>query len=619
MLMNFLHRCRVCALSLKLALLVGLGAAVTPFVAAQTAAVPLAATSVTAPAEEARFDILEFAIEGNTVLSVEDIERAVLPYLGEQKLIQDVESARKALEEVYQRRGFQTVFVDVPEQRVNSGLVSLRVLEGRVERLQVTGNRYFTQGVIKNTVPALAQGSVPDFNVVQTQLTNLNRVADRQVTPVLKSGRTPGTVDVELVVKDQLPVHGEFEINNRSSAFTSESRVAAGVRWDNLWQRQHSLGLSVQLSPEQTDEVKVLVGNYLWRFAEQPDALAFYAVRSDSKVALVGSSTVLGNATIAGARWVKPITAAPGSTNLFQSLTLGLDYKKFGQTNIATATQEIDVLGPLSYVPLSLAYNATRAGAGQSLQWGVSVLTAPRGLLGNTDSEFQSRRALARAGWAVFKLEAAHERALSERTSAWFKVEGQWVDEPLVSNEQLTMGGAESVRGYREAELAGDRGGRGSVELRWWPWRVTAAEFTRRAQDAAANSAQDATPSAFSGGANAAGAGGSSSSAGTGNSSSSSSSRGAGAVVVPDAPSLLSAVQLYALLDAGAVETVRSQGAQVPRRLIAGVGSGLRWAANGWRAQLEAAQALKPGGNGLNGAITEKGDWRVHVRLGLDF
>lgn len=540
--------------SFAAALLAGLAAASAAF--AQTAAPPAPAP---AAAEDPRFDILEFVVEGNTVLPPAEIERAVLPHLGPGRQIKDVEAARKALEDTYQRLGFQTVFVDVPEQRIAAGVVRLRVLEGQVERLRIGGTRYFTHGEIRAAVPELAAGRVPDFAVVQAQLATLNRTADRAVTPVLRQGRTPGTVEVELAVRDQLPLHGEVELNNRSSAFTSETRLLAGLRWDNLWQRQHSFGLQLQASPEQTDEVKVLVANYLWRFADSADAVALYAVRSDSKVALVGSSTVLGNATIAGARWVKSL---PASTTRFHTLTLGLDRKRFGQTNIATATEQADVLPPLAYTPLSWNYASTHLSPGRSVAWGLTATHAPAGVLGNEDAEFQGRRALARAGWTVLRFDITVEQVLGTGLSAWTKIEGQWSSDPLISNEQLTVGGAESVRGYREAELAGDRGGRGSLELRWSPLRAPAA----------------AAP-----------------------------------------PHWAAPLQVIALLDIGGVETVQPQGPQVARRWIGGAGAGLRWASPGWRAQLEAARALNPGGSGTAGPITDKGDWRVHARLALDF
>src|SRR5262245_52566482 len=66
---------------------------------------------------QVRFDILEFRIEGNTVLSVPVIEQVVTPFLGPGRTMADVEAARAALEKAYQGTGWLTVFVDVPEQR----------------------------------------------------------------------------------------------------------------------------------------------------------------------------------------------------------------------------------------------------------------------------------------------------------------------------------------------------------------------------------------------------------------------------------------------------------------------------------------------------------------------
>ncbi len=557
---------------------------------------PPAAAPAQAAEADPRFDILEFVIEGNTVLPSLEIERAVMPYLGEKRAIRDVEQARKALEDAYQRIGYQTVFVDVPEQKIADGVVRLRVLEGRVERLRISGNRYFTQGEIRNGVPDFAAGSVPDFNAVQAQLGALNRGGDRQVTPVLRAGRTPGAVEVELMVKDQLPLHGEVELNNRSSAFTSESRLVGGLRWDNLWQRQHSAGLSVQLSPQKTDEVRVLVGNYLWRMADRPDVLALYAVKSDSRVALVGASTVIGNATIAGARWVRPLPSGPSQSGVFHSITFGADYKNFAQTDIAVGAEDTPVQGSIAYMPLSLAYGATLAQAGRTTQFSITALTAPRGVLGNNDGEFQGRREAARSGWSAFKFDATHEHALGTRFGLWGKIEGQWTDVALIANEQLAVGGAESVRGYRESELSGDRGGRGSVEVRWWPWRLSAEELQQRAVQAAGAVGSTAVPTA---------------------------APGAPAAATPLAtsdPGWKAALQFYGLLDLGAVEVVRPQGQQFSRRWIGGLGAGLRFTpAGGWRLQIEGARALNPGGGGINGAITDKGDWRLHLRLGLDF
>ena len=113
--------------------------------------------SAVAQAEQGpMFDILEFQIQGNTVLAVAAIENAVIPFLGPKRRMESVESARAALEKAYQDSGYLTVFVDVPEQKVEAGVVVLKVTEGRVARLKVSGSRYFSQGYIRERVTELA-------------------------------------------------------------------------------------------------------------------------------------------------------------------------------------------------------------------------------------------------------------------------------------------------------------------------------------------------------------------------------------------------------------------------------------------------------------------------------
>ena len=119
-----------------------------------------------------------------------------------------MDAARAALEDAYQDAGLLTVFVDVPEQRIDSGLVRLLVTEGRVERVRVTGARYFSQGYIRANTPALVEGGVPDFNPLQAQLGELNRGPDRQVQPLLRTGHAPGTMELALKVLDLAAVGG---------------------------------------------------------------------------------------------------------------------------------------------------------------------------------------------------------------------------------------------------------------------------------------------------------------------------------------------------------------------------------------------------------------------------
>ncbi len=194
------------------------------------------------PAEDPTLYIREYRVVGSKALDRGSVEEAVYGYLGPGRTAQDVEGARAALEKTYRDKGFQTVSVSVPMQRAANGVVFLQVTEAPVGRLRVNGSRFYDINKIKARVPSLAQGTLPNFNKVEREIIALNQSGDLQITPSLAAGVMPGTVDVNLVVKDKFPLHGSVELNNRYSANTTPLRLDLSLRYDNLWQLGIRLG-----------------------------------------------------------------------------------------------------------------------------------------------------------------------------------------------------------------------------------------------------------------------------------------------------------------------------------------------------------------------------------------
>ena len=429
-------------------------------VAAAPSTTPGAPDSAAAPAEQV-FDIWEFQVEGNTVLPATAVERAVYGHLGEKKTINDVNAAQQELEVLYHSRGYGSVLVDIPEQDVENGIVRLKVTEGKVGRLSVTGSRYFSLGRIKSKVPSLATGRIPDLAKVQTELGALGQLSrDRQITPVLKPSRTPGKLDVELKVKDTLPLHGGVELNDRFSADTSRLRLNTNLRYDNLWQREHSIGASYQIAPESPDEVEVFSVNYLWRFEDTDNLLALYVVRSNTNVATIGTLGVIGSGTIGGARYIIPLK---GSESLYHTVNIGVDYKDFDE-EIGFRDANA-VVTPISYLKFSVTYNVTFSGERGIGHLEATANLAPDGF-GNTQKEFERKRFKGIPNFAYLHLAADYQYNLWRGLSLFGKVQAQAANSPLITNEQFAVGGVDDVRGYLEAEKLGDNGVGGTIELR---------------------------------------------------------------------------------------------------------------------------------------------------------
>jgi hemolysin activation/secretion protein len=397
------------------------------------------------------FDVFEYRVEGTTLLPVIQVEKAVYPHLGEKKTLADVEQARGALEAAYHSAGYLTVVVSIPEQKVDGGVVKLQVTEAPVGRLRVVGSRYFSLGDIKAAAPELSEGQVPNFPQMQTELAALNRSADRRITPVLRPGKTPGTVEVDLKVEDELPLHGSLDVNNRYSQDTTPTRVGASLRYDNLWDRQHSLGLTLQGVPENPNESRVLSMNYSWPLASG-NYLAFYGVKSESDVAAVGTLNVVGKGTILGARYILPLRA---QDDFFQTATLGVDHKDFSQAVNLIGSGGFNT--PITYMPFTLGWDGSWLDGARSTRLGVAFNFHLRGLVGD-EQEFADKRFKGRPGYAYLRGTALQTYTLPSGWGASARMSWQLSPQPLISNEQFTIGGVDTVRGYLESAASGDTG-----------------------------------------------------------------------------------------------------------------------------------------------------------------
>lgn len=427
-----------------------------------------AATFASAAPAPGAFDLLEFSVEGNTVLSDVEIERAVYPSLGPGKLVGDVEKARAALEAAYQQQGYLSVSVVVPEQSVASGIIRLQVIEGQVDRLKVSGNQYTSRRDLRAEVPEVAPGKVPHFPTMQAELAQAGRSADRRVTPLLRPGARPGTMEVELAVEDELPLHGNVELNNRQSPDTSLTRLEAGVRYTNLFQKQHSAGLNYVLSPEKPDEVSVLAGFYAAPLSATRSLSAFIQ-HSNSNIASAVGSNVVGKGTTLGGRISFTLPQPAGIANFFHSLSIGADFKDLQETQNALGADRKET--PLRYMPLVAQYTFSRFGESGEFAGNLGLVVNTGYNSQDVDcqgvqmEQFACRRAYARPGFSVLRGDLSY----SKRLLGWeglAKLDFQMAGQPLVSPEQILAGGMDSVRGYYEGEAAGDVGWRLRTEVK---------------------------------------------------------------------------------------------------------------------------------------------------------
>jgi hemolysin activation/secretion protein len=399
-------------------------------------------------------------VQGSKTIPPLAVEEAVYPYLGRGRTAADVEKARAALERAYHKAGYQAVSVDVPQQDVAEGVVFLRVSENPVGRLRVRGTRYFSPSSIKALAPELSEGRPLNFDDVNKAVMRLNRQRDLRVTPDLKPGAEPGTLDVDLKVQDSLPLHGSIELNNRYSANTAHLRLNGAISYENLWQAGHSAGFNFQVAPEKPSDATVYSAYYLARFREIDWlTLLVQGTKQNSDVSTLGGAAVAGRGSVLGFRL---LAALPGSEKLFHSLSAGVDWKNFKEDVVIGGERSAT---PVEYFPLTVNYGATWTGKGRSTELNAGLNFGIRGP-GSDRAEFDAKRYNATGGYIYFRGDLAHTQELPGGFQLYAKLQGQASPDNLINSEQFSGGGIGTVRGYLESAALGDNAALGTIELR---------------------------------------------------------------------------------------------------------------------------------------------------------
>jgi hemolysin activation/secretion protein len=201
-----------------------------------------------------RFEVKHYDIIGNTVLPPATLARSVTNIdgdFGTNVSFGGIHAAVTELQKAYRLRGYVTVSVGLPQQKLTNATVKIQVTEGRLEAINVKGNHYFSSNNVMSVLPSLHTNIILNAQILQAELNRANGNHNRQIYPVIGPGPDPGTSELTLKVKDELPLHAKVELNNESSPGTPDLRVNTSAVYENLWQSENALGLQYSFSPEQ--------------------------------------------------------------------------------------------------------------------------------------------------------------------------------------------------------------------------------------------------------------------------------------------------------------------------------------------------------------------------------
>jgi len=413
-----------------------------------------------------RFDIKGYQVEGNTLLSADNIESTLSPFTGRGRDFGTVQEALDALEKAYRDRGFSMVMVALPEQELESGVVRLKVNESRLGKINIEGNRYFDEANIRRSLPALRQGETPNIKPVSRSLKIANENPSKKISLQLLNSDKENVIDANVAVKDEAPWKIGINADNTGDKQTGTARLGVLLQHANVFNRDQLLTLQYITSPEKISKVSIYSLGYrvpIYSLGSSLDLIGAYSnVNSGTISAATSSMDVSGKGTILGLHYNQNLTRIG---NYEHKLILGLDYRAYENS--------VDFMGSqlgnnVTVHPVSLTYAGTLTMENKLIAG--FYLTDLQNLPGTWDgrdtvADIENARAGAPRGYNIFRYGANLSYAIGADWQARMQVNGQYTNDPLVPGEQYGIGGANTVRGFAEREFANDQGYSGNVEI----------------------------------------------------------------------------------------------------------------------------------------------------------
>ncbi len=366
----------------------------------------------------------------------------------------------------YRKSDFPVVDVLVPEQEITGGVLQLVIIEGRLGDVTVEGASRSEGRALASQIRT-ERGEVIRESELTEDLDWINKHPTRQVDLIFSPGEGYGETDVILRSQSFRELSGYVAYENSGNSALGESRALFGTSLTGpLFFGQDTI-LSYQFTTNFDNSDASIFGHsgvfasYLpWR--HQVTLLGAY-VDSESRIPTPGGLISVGgvNKQISG-RYGIPL---PSVGRISHELEFGMDFKssnsalQFGNVQVFDTTSEI--------VQYSLGYNMIAKD--QTGVWSLDseVISSPgNNTDGNTDAIFATQRAGASANYTYGRVMLERDQRLPEGWSLYSRMQFQMANSNLLSSETLGAGGYDSVRGFEQRVVNGDRGVVGTVELR---------------------------------------------------------------------------------------------------------------------------------------------------------
>ncbi len=347
----------------------------------------------------------------------------------------------------YSQKGYFLTKAFVPKQEVKDGIVKIKINEGRVNKISVSGNKKLDAEALLKRMGRVKKEAILKEQTLERALLDINDIAGVKVRSLLRPGKLPGTSDLVLEVTESEPYTFSFDADNFGSQFTGAERGGISLGTGNVL----TLGDQIFFRGVRSD------------LDQESSTFSYQYPLND-----LGTRTLKFSYTYSKQSLGKSLAAlsAGGRTNLFNAevseslyrtksaslkLRAGYDFKSFKNFQLGVDSSRDKIRD--FYVGLGGSFQDSYQGRN------FLDLKIQRGFFGtDQESELQSR---VDGDAKVTIIQSNNTRF---QATPWFgsyiifKANGQLASDRALSPDLFAVGGYGTVRGFPLAEQSGDWG-----------------------------------------------------------------------------------------------------------------------------------------------------------------
>ncbi|NEQ67509.1 MAG: BamA/TamA family outer membrane protein [Symploca sp. SIO2D2] len=410
------------------------------------------------PGEVPQTIIVEgFEFEGNTIIPDEELAEATKDFLNRPLPFAEVFEVRSVITKLYRERGYVTSGAIIPPQVFEGGVVKVQVIEGELETITITGTQRLNQEYIRSRL-ALGAG-VPlnrDELIEALQKLQLDPLI-ANISAELGAGTRPGSSVLSVQVEEAQTFFIDLSLNNSRSPTIGTFERKATLTQANLL----GDGDGFSISYGNTDGSNTIDASYTYPLNPRNGTLG---VRFNTSFSHVIEPPFNRVDIDSDAQYLEFTWRQPLWQNLAEEFALGLS-ATFQDSKVTIFDEPID-LSP-GAEDGSTTVNALRFFQEWTQRSNTEVFSLRSqfniglGILGATvndsgpDSTFLSWRG--QTQWVSL---------IAPETLLILQGDMQFATQSLLRLEQFGIGGADTVRGYRQNTFLTDNGLLASAEVR---------------------------------------------------------------------------------------------------------------------------------------------------------